>query len=168
MLRSFDESGRAKLVALDGEVVAEAEGILPLAISADGYGLAVVRSEDQIQYVITDEELNPVTNLGRYDTTADWVEWSPSGEYVAFTHTAFQDRASDSEVHLEIWTRNGQPVLDVPIRAAVWDGAWTADESRVVMVASDAGPWLIANPSTGQIQAQTVAAVAVAEIDASG
>lgn len=168
VLRSFGGSGRAKLVALDGEVVAEARSLLPLAISPDGYGLAVVRSEDQIQYVIIDEELNPVANLGRYDRTADWVEWSPSGEYVAFTHTAFQDRISDSEVHLEIWTRHGQPVLDAPIRAAVWDGAWTADESRVVVVASDAGPWLIADTSTGEIQARTVTEVTVAEIDASG
>lgn len=149
-----DSNASARLLDGNGGEVAAIKGLhpVPSAFTGDGVGLAEVSVQGPIkEYRLIGSGLEPYADIGsHYLLDGQDAAWSPNGEELAVI--SYIETEDEAEYSLEIWNRDGEQQLDVPMPYRVWNPVWTSDGSHVVMVGtkdSDSSTLVLADAQTG-------------------
>jgi len=151
-----DSDSSARLLDSSGIEVATLDRLQPVAsaFTDDGVGLAEVPAAGPIrEYRLLDSDLEPYAAITpHYLLDEQHVAWSPNGEELAII--GYAETEEEPTFSLEVWNRDGDQRLDVPLQYRVWDPVWTSDGSHVAMAGTNDFDWyglVVADTQTGEV-----------------
>jgi hypothetical protein len=152
-LNPGDAKPATRVIDLNGETVASTDTLLALfdGFSIDGSAVLEERQDGPTDsYMIAGSDLEEEFELGTYQLTSEGVAWSPDGQAVALVDYRGEN---DADFHLQVWGRDGESQLEMPLEHRVWGITWLPDD-HLVMVGTDSSGWsglLFIHPDTGEL-----------------
>lgn len=148
-----DTKPATRVIDLNGKTVAATDTLLALfdGFSIDGWAVLEDSQDGPTDtYMIANSDLEEEFELGSYPPASVSIAWSPDGRAVALVDYRGEN---DTDFHLQIWSRDGESLLEMPLEHRVWDITWLPD-GHLAMVGTDNSRWsglLFIHPDTGRL-----------------